>query len=481
MNDKFYNDRIAERNKIREQIGELGKIPPQNIELEEAILGCLLLEGLAYLKICDIITSKSFYKTTNQTIFESIARLYKNSSPIDILTVIAELKTEGKLEEVGGPYRITMLTNRISSSENIEYWAFIVQEMFLKREMIRICTETLDKAYDDTSNYFDILNDVQSELVGTIQQNKSHMRHVSDVSKEVIKIMKSNSKSENPITGIPTGFADLDRATGGFQKGDLIIISGETSNGKTSLALNITQNAAIQKHKVGVWSYEMSDTQLTARLMASCSGVSSKSILLSKLTTEEIASVVRTITPLLNSEIFIEKAGSNSYDKLEAGIRSAVIRNGIEIAFIDYLQLVRHNVKGMSKVDSIAEIANSLKNLAHSLNIPIVLLSQLARDKENPKPSIGRLKGSGDIENAADVILFVWQPSNYKMQSFDCAGQGYQSEGLAHAFIDKGRNIGKHEFVLRFNKELTLFTDYDYINYEMQPNNNFDYQQYNNQ
>jgi len=463
---------------IHDEVHGLGKIPPQNIEVENNILGCLLIENSAYSKVCDIITFESFYKECNQEIFKAIASLYKKNNPIDILTVSSELMSTGRLDVVGGPHYVVGLTREVSGSDNIEYWSYLIQEKYLMRNMIRLCTDTLQKAYDDTSNYFDLLNNVQSELINAVQNTTSNLRHISEVAKDVIELMKLNSKSDKQLSGLPTGLKDLDRASGGLQNGDLIIIAGETSNGKTALALNIAQNCALYGHKIGIFSYEMTDIQLAARHISAASSVSSRRIMFGQMSSDEIGKVIQEITSLLNSEIYIEKTTSASFEKLEIGIRSAVIKNHIELVVIDYLQLIKLVLRGQSKADAVAEIANSLKQLAITLNIPIILLSQLSRDKENSKPSMQRLKGSGDIENAADIIYLVWRPEMYRKDVIDCAGQEFNSKGLAHLIQAKGRNIGTGEFVLRFNPEITLFSDFDVnesVFEPIKPNEQFEY------
>ena len=464
--------------KLKPSETDYGKIPPQDVEIESAILGCLLMYQQSFLRIEDILTPDCFYKDVNQKIFKTISIMNKASERVDILTITSKLKSIGELEIIGGPWYITKLTDRVVSDVDIEDWAKIIKEHYLKREMIRICFNTISKSYSDGEDYKDILNGIQNELLNSLSQSGNSLRHISEVAKEVIELMKLNSKSDKQLSGLPTGFTDIDRATGGFQKGDLIIIAGETSQGKTALALNIAQNCALYGHKIGIFSYEMTDIQLAARHISAASNVSSRRIMFGQMSNEEIGQVMQNITSLLNSEIYIEKTTNASFEKLEVGIRSAVIKNKIELVVIDYLQLIKLVLRGQSKADAVAEIANSLKQLAITLNIPIVLLSQLSRDKENPRPSMQRLKGSGDIENAADIIYLVWRPEMYKKDTIECAGQTFESKGLAHLIQAKGRNIGTGEFILRFNPEITLFTDFD-VNesvYEKIPvNEQFDY------
>ena len=261
------------------------------------------------------------------------------------------------------------------------------------------------------------------------------------------------------MTGTPTGFLYFDKFSNGFQKGDLVIIAGETSNGKTSLALNIASNAAATGEKVVIYSYEMSDRQLASRMLSSESTVSSKHIMYDRLDNNQINAVNNGIDTLSQQGIYIDELASSKFEYLEKSIRAMVVKENATLIIIDYLQLIKINSKGFNKVDQVAEIANGIKSLAKILDVPIILLSQLSRDRQNPKPSLSRLKGSGDIENAADIIWLLWQPFIYGMESFDCIGEIYPSEGNSHHIIAKGRNIGTTEFALGFTPELTMFTN----------------------
>lgn len=455
-----------------------GYIPPQSVEIEEAILGALLLEPNSFFKVENILMADSFYKSQNKLLYSAICEMVRNNQSIDILTIVQKLKADCTLEQVGGPFALTQLQRSISSSANIEDWARYIQEMYQRREMIRICQENIKKSYDLQEDYSLILNGIQNELISSVQKDSNSLRHISSVANEVIELMKLNSKSDKSLSGIPTGFTDIDRSTGGLQKGDLIIIAGETSNGKTALALNIAQNCASLKHKVAVFSYEMTDIQLVSRHISAESGISSREIMFGRMNEYQIKQVENSISSLIQSDIFIDETNS-PFDKLESNIRSAVIKNKIELVIVDYLQLIKLNIKGLSKTDGIAEIANSLKQVAKSLKIPIILISQLRRvEGSDPMPTMQRLKGSGDIENAADIIFLVWRPDIYKRDTFKCNDKNYNSNGLAHLIQAKGRNIGTGEYVLKFNPQLTLFTDHDkdaeFFD-DIKPNENFDY------
>jgi len=439
---------------------EYGRVPPQSIEMEEAVIGALMLEKAAYTKISNILTDKMFYKDSHARVYRVISKLFHNGNPVDMLTVTDELKNKGELAMVGGPYAITILTSRVSSSANIEYHARIIKQKWILREMISVSSTILKEAFEDTTDCFELLSDAQKMLRNINDLNEGQITHISAIFKEVSQQIDKNLLSNDTLSGIPTGFTYFDNHSSGLQKGDLIIVAGETSNGKTALALNIAAFAAKTKHKVAIYSYEMSDRQLATRLLAPECNIGSKSILYKKLSAEELDAVNSGIGRIGNQEIYIDDLKSSKYDYLENSIQSMVTRYGIELIVIDYLQLIKNPVKGGNKAESTAEIANNLKALAKQLDVPIILISQLARDKANPSPTLARLKGSGDIENAADIVWLVFQPTLYNWETFECRGDVINAEGNSMHDIAKGRNIGVTQFVLKFRPEVTQFSNY---------------------
>jgi len=438
---------------------QIGKIPPQAIDIEEAVLGALMLEKNAYDTIADILRPEMFYKDAHQKLFKAISQLKHNNEPADIMSVTNKLKQQQLLEAVGGAYYVTMLTSRISSSANIEYHTSIIYQKHIARQIIQISSQLTTDAFNDQTDVFELLSNAQLILSNLSGFERANVKHITEVLPRLLKQIDKNLQNDNTITGLPSGFTFYDNWSRGLQQTDLVIIAGETSNGKTSLALNIASNAAAASYRVAIYSYEMSDLQLVARLLAPESFVSGKEMLYSRLSDENIQKVNEGINKLAQRNIFIDDLQSSEYAYLERSIRSMVTREKIQLVVIDYLQLIRNNQKGMSKADQVAEIANNLKNLAKTLNIPIILISQLSRDKNNPKPSLSRLKGSGDIENAADVVWFVWQPDIYGFDDFQANLKTYTSLGNSHHIIAKGRNIGTTEFVLGFTKPYTLFTN----------------------
>lgn len=444
----------------------LGKIQPQCLDIEDAILGQIMINQNSIDRVMDLIKPESFYKDTNRIIFESMLCLHQKNEPIDLLTVTNNLKICDQLESVGGAYNLTKITSSVSLATNIEYHAAVLHEYYLYRELIKHASELLTKSFDTSEDVFDLIAESMQLLSSLSGFDRAKVKHIKDVFPKIVQQIDRNITNTQEITGIATGIKTFDNFSNGLQNGDMIIIAGETSNGKTALALNIGQNAAELGEKVVIYSYEMSDRQLAARILATETLVSSKEILYSRLNKDKINNVLKGVEKLSNQNIYIDELISSKYEYLEKSIRSMVTKEGATLIIVDYLQLIKMTVKGFNKVDAVAEIANNIKGLARVLNVPIILLSQLSRDRNNPIPTLSRLKGSGDIENAADIIWLVWQPSIYNRPDFDCMNSVYSSEKNSHHIIAKGRNIGTTEFVLGFNPELTKFTNDIHENYE---------------
>jgi len=317
---------------------------------------------------------------------------------------------------------------------------------------------------------FEIIAKTQEYFARLSGIGKTTSHHISESLEKLYALIKRNYDGNFKLTGIPTGFMDFDRRSGGLQKSDLIIIAGETSQGKTSFALKIASHASLMNKKVAIFSYEMSDLQLSARLVSSISKVAGSSIQYQKLSSDDFQSVHEGIGELMKTNIFIDDVPVTDYEYLEKSIRATVIKYDIDLIIIDYLQLISiHNARD-NKADRVAMIANGLKGLAKSLNIPIILVSQLSRGIG--EPNLGRLKGSGDIENAADVVLFVYRPEYYgEIKDIEINGKNYSPIGIAKITNAKGRNIGVFEFPAKFTASLTLFEEYEQPKYEYEEGN----------
>jgi len=435
-----------------------GKIPPQAIDLEEVVLGAILLESKVLDEIAGDLQPELFYKEQHQVICEAVLSLWNGHKPVDILTVFEELKRLEKVEIAGGAYYVNGLTNRVTSTVNTSYHLQIIRQKYMQRELIRLSSDMIRESFDDTSDVIELINRVQDELFKLISKGTSGLRHISDGIKQVLGIIDRNSSGESHITGVPTGFRFFDNFSAGLQPGDLIVIAGETSQGKTALGLNIAVNAGVfYKKRINIYNYEMGEAQISARMMAVASEISSKDMMMGRLRIDDISQIHSRISGLINSQIYIDDCRENSLDYLLNSIRKSKIKDGIDLVIIDYLQLIKG--EGRKRNEMIGEIANRLKMEAKTLNIPIILLSQLARAAD-PTPSIARLKESGDIENAADIVWLLWRPDYYKRDDVEVLGRHFNTEGISVHDIAKGRNIGNTEFILDFNPKLTKFSNF---------------------
>lgn len=452
---------MTQRNSLNEINAQYGKLPPQALEVEEAVIGALMLERDAYLAIADIVNTNSFYKEEHQKIFEVIKYLSINNKPVDLLMVTQELKSRNILDEVGGPMMITQLTSRVASAAHIEFHSRIIAQKFMQRELIRISTEIQTKAYDETIDVDDILSEAENKLSAIQETGQSKETTTSDAVKCLKERIRLNLNNTG-LSGIGTGLYKFDQFSGGLQKTDLIIIAGESSQGKTSLALFILKNAVMKyKAKAAVYSLEMDKVQLTARIVSQETGISAKKILNQKLTNSEINKVTQTANIIGELPIYFDESSTSTIDQICTSMRRLKLRYGITLAVVDYIQLVTSNLKNKTDEAQLADTARRLKNAAKELGISVIALSQLSRATNgNHRPSKSRLRGSGQLEEASDVVLTIWRPETYEIVEFQEPHAGVITSGLAECMIEKGRNIGTGSFLLRFNPETTAFCDY---------------------
>ena len=460
---------LNHKKNIDELNAAFGKVPPQAIEVEEAVLGALMLERDAYTNIADIIDTQSFYKQEHQKIFEAIKYLSSNNKPIDLMMVTQELKNRSILDEVGGPVTITKLTSRVATAAHIEFHSRIIAQKFMQREMIRISTEIQTKAYDDTIDVDDLISEAENKLAAIQETGQSKESNISEGVRGLEERIAWNQKNTG-LSGIGTGIFKFDLFSGGLQKTDLLIIAGESSQGKTSLALSMLKNAVMKySARAAVYSLEMDKVQLVARLIAQETGISAKRILNQKLSKEEMIHVSETAKIMNNLPVFFDESSTSTIDQICTSIRRLKMKYGINMAIVDYLQLVGSGLKNKTDEAQIAEITRRLKNVAKDLGISVIALSQLSRTTNgNHRPTKSRLRGSGQIEEAADIVMLIWRPETYEIDQFPEPHKGISTTGLAECLIEKGRNIGTGSFLLKFNPETTGFYDYD-PRYESQP------------
>ena len=452
---------------------EMGKLPPQAIDLEEAVLGALMLEKEALTSVIDILKEDAFYKESHKKIFAAIKRLFERSEPIDILTVTNELKRNEELEPVGGAYYISQLTSKIASSANIEYHARIVLQKYIQRELISFSSETIQNSYDDSMDVFELLDVAEKRLFAIADENiKKDPKVAGSLIHEAIKQVEAARNRKTGITGVPSGFTELDRITSGWQNSDLIILAARPSMGKTALALTLARNAAIQfKIPAAVFSLEMSSLQLAQRLISSETELPMEKLRKGQLQDYEFEQLTAKVTSLSDAPIYIDDTAALSVFELRAKARRLKENHNIQMIVIDYLQLMtsgNDNMRG-NREQEISSISRALKSLAKELNLPVIALSQLSRAVEQrggaKRPQLSDLRESGAIEQDADMVMFVYRPEYYGNDATD------QPPDTAEVIIAKHRNGPLDSVHLKFRKEFAKFVEYepslgDYHSYE---------------
>jgi replicative DNA helicase len=445
-------------------LSETGKLQPQAVDLEEAVLGAMMLEKNAINDAIDILTPDSFYKETHQKIYEAIQQLFSDSQPIDILTVTSKLRSNGFLELVGGPAYIASLTNRVASAANIEYHARIIQQKYIQRELIGIASTTIKDAFEDTADVFDLLDKTESGLYRITQGNiRKDYRKMHELIHEAIDEIEKAKKNTDGVSGVPTGFVDLDKVTSGWQKSDMIVIAARPAMGKTAFVLSMARNAAVQFDKpVAVFSLEMSAIQLVNRLISGETELTSDKLRKGNLQPHEYEQLHARIKKLSEAPLFIDDTPALSIFELRAKARRLKQQHGIEMIIIDYLQLMTAGGEGKgNREQEISNISRSIKQIAKELDIPIVALSQLSRSVEtrggDKKPMLSDLRESGAIEQDADIVGFIYRPEYYNITDLE----NVSTKGLAQILIAKHRNGALADVNLKFVAEFSRFENFD--------------------
>ena len=440
---------------------DTGKLPPQNIDAENAILGAMMVDSDCADKAMAILTTpECFYKHENRIIFEAIQSLYNSHKDIDIVTVASVLRSLGKIDDVGGPVTLARLTGEIGTGAHIEEHSKMVYEAYVRRELITIGYELSAKAFETFSEVDALADGVQTRIMNLFRFDTATVYKIGDLVEKVFDVMQRNVENNGKLIGIGTGLSMYDAHSGGLSPSDLMIIAGETSSGKTSLALTIAKNAAQDfGAKVAFYSLEMSNIQLTARLMAQESGVSSNTMLRKRMSRDVTMYVANSTWKLSEANIYFDDSCGTNIDGILRSIRSMVVKYGVNVVVLDYLQLASVTIKGASKEQQTAYIARALKNVAKELDICVIALSQLSRN-ENPIPSLNRLRDSGQVEEAADVVMFVYRPERYK-KDYEEPFANYTPYNTALINVAKGRNIGTMQFIVSFDSTRLLFKDYD--------------------
>ncbi|RIH63958.1 replicative DNA helicase [Mariniphaga sediminis] len=447
---------------IDEINAQYGKLPPQAVEVEEAVLGALMLERDAYVTVADIIDTSSFYKEEHQKIFEAIKELSSNEKPVDLLMVTQELKDREQLDIVGGPGYITQLTRRVASAAHLEFHARIIAQKFIQRELIRVSSEIQAKSYDDTLDVDDLIDFSESSLFQVAERNiKKETVPIKPVLNEAILQIEKARQQKDGLSGVPSGFTAIDRITSGWQRTDLVIIAARPSMGKTAFVLSMARNMAVEHNRAtAIFSLEMSSIQLVNRLIAAETELGNDKLKTGRLENYEWEHLNRKISSLEKAPIFIDDTPALSIFEFRAKCRRLKMQHDIQVVIVDYLQLMTAGSDNRgSREQEVSTISRSLKAIAKELNIPILALSQLNRSvesREGKRPQLSDLRESGAIEQDADIVTFIHRPEYFGITEDD---SGNSLLGVAEIIIAKHRNGATGDVHLAFKKELAKFSD----------------------
>lgn len=458
----------ARKARLSSTMNTMGRIPPQATDLEEAILGALMLEKDALSTVIDILKPDMFYHEGHKKIFEAIQGLFQKSKPVDILTVTSELRTLGLLEMIGGAYYITNLTNRVASAANIEFHARIVSQKYIQRELIRISSEIIQNAYEDTTDIFDLLDHAEKNLFDIAQNNlRRDTQKMDEIVKQSLATLEELRTKSDGLTGVPSGFTDLDRITGGWQASDLVIIAARPAMGKTAFVLTCARNATVQfKRPAVVFSLEMSSVQLVNRLISGEAEIEQEKIRKGNLAEWEWQQLHSKIGGLTEAPLLIDDTPALNIFEFRAKCRRLKAQYDIQLIIIDYLQLMHGKGEGQSgggnREQEIGSISRALKSVAKELNVPVLALSQLSRAVESrpgvngKRPMLSDLRESGSIEQDADMVLFLYRPEYYGITEDE---QGRSQAGVGEVIIAKHRNGETGIVPLRFIGKYVKFAD----------------------
>lgn len=454
------------------QVSELGRLQPQAVELEEAVIGACLIEKDAFASISDILKPNSFYDTKHRHIFTAIQTLAAENNPIDLLTVQDQLQKTGNLENAGGLFYLTELSRKVLSSAHVEYHAHIVAQKALARELITYTSNIQKLAFDEGQDVQELMQKAEGQLFELSKNNlKKDFTQIDPVIEEAYKMLQKAAQNTDGLSGLSSGFERLDAMTSGWQNSDLVIIAARPAMGKTAFVLSMCKNMAVDlKIPVAMFSLEMSNVQLVNRLMSNVCEIASEKIKSGQLAPYEWAQLDYRIRDMYEAPLYVDDTPSLSVFELRTKARRLVRDHGVKIIIIDYLQLM--NASGMSynsRQEEVSTISRSLKGLAKELNIPIIALSQLNRSVENrvatgdnvadsKRPQLSDLRESGAIEQDADMVCFIHRPEYYKIYKDQ---YGNDLHGMAEIIIAKHRNGAVGDVRLRFKGEFTRFMNDD--------------------
>ena len=434
------------------------KIPPQNLEAEQSVLGSILIDNESINKVLEILNPEDFYKESHRKIFSGILDLNEKNEPIDLITLTDSLRGKNELEGLGGAAYLTALVNMVPTSANVRYYSKIIHERALLRNLISVATEIVTSGYENTGQIEDLLDFAESSIFGISEKKiKPSFFPVKDIVRDSFETIEKLYEKKERVTGVPTGFPELDNMTSGFQPGDLVVIAGRPSMGKTAFSLGIAQHVAIKYHfRVAIFSLEMSKEQLVIRMLCSEARVDSHKLRTGFLGKGDWPLLTMAAGRLSEAPIYIDDSPAISILEMRAKTRRLKAEHGLEMVIVDYLQLMRGRGRNESREQEISEISRSLKALAKELRVPVLALSQLSRAVESRggdrRPVLADLRESGAIEQDADVVMFIYRKEIYDPSE--------ENKGLAEIMISKQRNGPVGNVMLTFQDRYTRFESF---------------------
>jgi replicative DNA helicase len=441
----------------------LGKLPPQALDLEEAVLGALMLEKNALNAVVEFLKPEHFYDDRHKEIYSAIIDLFKATEPVDMRTVVNQLRKNGKVEIIGGAYYIAELTSKVSSAANIEYHSRVIMEMAIKRTLIQVASQIHHDAYEDTTDVFELLDKTEQSVFeisdSNLRKNYDNMRNLMARAIQELQVLKDH---KDGLTGVPSGFTSLDRITSGWQKSDLVIIAARPGMGKTAFVVSALRNASVDfKIPVAIFSLEMASVQLVNRMISAEAELEGEKIRRGQLADHEWAQLVHKTSRLSSAPIFIDDTPALSILELRAKCRRLKAEHNVQLIVIDYLQLMRGE-QGGNREQEIASISRALKGIAKELSVPVLALSQLSRGVEtrggDKRPQLSDLRESGSIEQDADIVMFLYRPEYYKITVDE---EGMPTQGMGEVIVAKHRNGSTGTAKLKFIGKFTKFADFD--------------------
>lgn len=462
------NQQEKRRSPVDEINAQYGKLPPQAIEVEEAVLGSLMLEAEAYYKVAPLLVTECFYKEAHQKIYETIAELASGSHKIDLLTVTRRLIDKNIIEEVGGPGEITRLTRRVASAAHIEQHARIIYEKYFAREVIRFSAELQNAAYDDNTDELEMMYSMQTQHIDDLMAGNTGMMHIRDVLRRTTEDLLERQEKimRKEIPGVTTGLADMDRLNSGWQISELIVLAARPAMGKTALALHFAKSAAERDRKhVCIFSLEMENIRLSQRLILSNGGIERDHFKNRTMGEADWKAYNQSAAELSRLPIYIDDTAATTVKYIEAVVRNKVRRNECDLVIIDYLQLIEtpQAYGNKNREREVAEITRALKKLTKM--VPVILLAQLNRGVENREdktPRLADLRESGAIEQDADIVIFPWRPCYYDPEAETEDGVSLKNTILLE--VAKYRDGKTTTIVARHNEDLTRFYDFNTYN-----------------